>query len=226
MEPLRDTTFTLLPGSTSFPKTFPTKRVLCVNLWQSLWPVSIVLESDSGMESLSRESAFLDHPHLESDPSCIPTISGAGPIGLVSLLACKALGATPIIITDLFQSRLDFAKTLHPGVKTVLIERGVSAEEAAGKIKEAAGGSELKYALECTGVESSIRSCIFVSIVDKERDQGRVTDWALVALSVHGFRRKGVCYRCRQSRAERECPLYLAKQKLTIDLGFKYRSHS
>lgn len=91
-------------------------------------------------------------------------LSGAGPIGLVSLLAAKALGATPIIITDLFQSRLDFAKTLHKDVQTVLVERGQTAEEVAGKIKEAAGGAELKFALECTGVESSIRTCIFVSL--------------------------------------------------------------
>lgn len=47
--------------------------------------------------------------------------SGAGPIGLVSLLSARAAGAEPIVITDLFQSRLDFAKTLIPGVRTVLI---------------------------------------------------------------------------------------------------------
>lgn len=97
-------------------------------------------------------------------PPSFPLLcSGAGPIGLVSLLAAKALGATPIIITDLFQSRLDFAKTLHPGVQTVLVERGQTAEEVAVKIREAAGGVDLKFALECTGVESSIRTCIFVS---------------------------------------------------------------
>ena len=88
---------------------------------------------------------------------------GAGPIGLVSLLAAKALGATPVIITDLYQSRLDFAKTLYPGVKTVLVERSMSPEQVADKIKQAADGADLKYALECTGVESSIRTCIFAS---------------------------------------------------------------
>jgi L-iditol 2-dehydrogenase len=50
--------------------------------------------------------------------------SGAGPIGLVSLLSARAAGAEPIVITDLFQSRLDFAKKLVPGVRTILIGKG------------------------------------------------------------------------------------------------------
>jgi len=123
------------------------------------------------MGSSSREHTFLvqqgrclhARADLDDDDDDDDTYSGAGPIGLVSLLAAKALGATPIIITDLFQSRLDFAKTLHPDVRTVLVERGRTAEEVALQIREAAGGEDLKFALECTGVESSIRTCIFVS---------------------------------------------------------------
>lgn len=90
--------------------------------------------------------------------------SGAGPIGLVSLLAARAAGAEPIVITDLFQSRLDFAKKLVPGVRTVLISRNSTAKESAQKIKEAAG-LPLAVALECTGVESSVHSAIYVSVL-------------------------------------------------------------
>ena len=145
--------------------------------------------SGSEMGSSSREHTFLvqqgrclharaDLDHDDNDD----TYSGAGPIGLVSLLAAKALGATPIIITDLFQSRLDFAKTLHPDVQTVLVERGRTAEEVALQIREAAGGEDLKFALECTGVESSIRTCIFVSDDDPSRagrSGGSSTAWHL-----------------------------------------------
>ena len=88
--------------------------------------------------------------------------SGAGPIGLVSLLAARAAGAEPIVITDLFQSRLDFANSIVPGVRTVLIEKGLTPHQQADKIKEAAGG-ELRLSLECTGVESSISTAIYVS---------------------------------------------------------------
>jgi L-iditol 2-dehydrogenase len=91
--------------------------------------------------------------------------SGAGPIGLISLLSARAAGAEPIVITDLFQSRLDFAKKLVPGVRTVLIERGTSSKEQAAQIKAAAGGP-LKFALECTGVESSVHTAVYVSILE------------------------------------------------------------
>ena len=88
--------------------------------------------------------------------------SGAGPIGLVSLLSARAAGAEPIVITDLFQSRLDFAKQMIPRVKTLLIEKGWSPLEVAAKVKGIAG-VPLKLALECTGVQSSIHSAIYVS---------------------------------------------------------------
>lgn len=66
------------------------------------------------------------------------------------------------MITDLVPSRLEFAKSLVPTVRTVLIQRGQSDLEVAKLIKDAAG-TELRVALECTGFESSIRAGIFVS---------------------------------------------------------------
>ncbi len=89
------------------------------------------------------------------------THSGAGPIGLVTLLAAHAAGCYPIIITDLFQSRLDFAKTLVSTVRTVVIDRSDDEPTIAGKIEKAAEG-KVRVALECSGVESSIRAAIFV----------------------------------------------------------------
>jgi len=91
------------------------------------------------------------------------TTSGAGPIGLVTALAAHAAGCTPIVLTDLVQSRLEFAKTLLPNIRTVQISKGQSPEEVAGMIKTAAGGM-VNVALECTGFESSIRTAIFVSL--------------------------------------------------------------
>lgn len=89
------------------------------------------------------------------------TRSGSGPIGLVTLLAANAAGCAPIVITDLFESRLKFAQNLVPRVKTVQIQRGQSEEDIAATVKEAAGLA-FKVALECTGVESSIRAAIYV----------------------------------------------------------------
>ena len=87
-------------------------------------------------------------------------ICGAGPIGLVSLLACRAAGATPIAITDLSAERLAFAKKLVPSVHTVEIERGLDPKDQAEKIK-ATIGKPFAVALECTGVESSVATAAY-----------------------------------------------------------------
>lgn len=99
--------------------------------------------------------------------------SGAGPIGLVTLLSARAAGAEPIVITDLFQSRLDFAKKLVPSVRTVLISPNTTSKEQAAQVKVAAGGP-LGIALECTGVESSIHTAIYVSL-SFSKFQSRIT---------------------------------------------------
>lgn len=91
-------------------------------------------------------------------------IAGAGPIGLVTLLAAHAAGATPIVITDLSASRLEFAKSLVKDVRTVLVERSSTPEVLADKIKEVAGQpSGMTCAIECTGVESSVQAAIFAA---------------------------------------------------------------
>ena len=88
--------------------------------------------------------------------------SGAGPIGLVTLLAARASGCAPIVLTDIVQSRLDFAKKLVPAVRTVCVPRNATPESVGAMVREAAG-MHLKVAIECSGFESSIRTAIHVS---------------------------------------------------------------
>lgn len=87
-------------------------------------------------------------------------ICGAGPIGLVSLLCCDAAGAWPIVITDINQARLDFAKTLVPGVGTFLVDSKTSAVDFAGHVSGLMDGLDPAIALECTGIESSVGNAI------------------------------------------------------------------
>ncbi|KAF9035001.1 L-arabinitol 4-dehydrogenase [Hymenopellis radicata] len=87
-------------------------------------------------------------------------VCGAGPIGLAALLSARAAGAAPIVITDLFQNRLDTAKALVPNVRTVLVDPALSPEDQAMKIKEAVG-LKVKVALECTGFEGSISTAAY-----------------------------------------------------------------
>jgi L-iditol 2-dehydrogenase len=98
-------------------------------------------------------------------------ICGAGPIGLCALAAAKASGAWPLVITDVDQSKLDFARNFCPGVGTYLVEMGKSAMQCSEEIRAVFGcqprdieqgiPSPNEYVapstvLECTGIESSV----------------------------------------------------------------------
>lgn len=89
-------------------------------------------------------------------------VCGAGPIGLITLLCCAAAGASPLVITDISESRLAFAKELVPRVITHKVERA-SAEESGKAIVKSFGGVEPAVTLECTGVESSIAGAIWAT---------------------------------------------------------------
>lgn len=87
-------------------------------------------------------------------------VCGAGPIGLVTLACVRAAGAEPIVITDIDEGRLAFAKKLHPGVHTHKVDFSHTAEDFRKAILEKTEGTEPAVAMECTGVESSIAGAI------------------------------------------------------------------
>lgn len=88
------------------------------------------------------------------------TVCGAGPIGLMSLLCVEAAGAEPLVITDIDEGRLAFAKTLVPRVKTKLVKMDETKEGFAKDVVALGYGEEPAVVMECTGVESSIAGAI------------------------------------------------------------------
>ncbi|KAK4242652.1 putative sorbitol dehydrogenase [Achaetomium macrosporum] len=115
-------------------------------------------EDGAMLEPLSVALAGLHRAEVRlGDPVLV---CGAGPIGLITLLCAKAAGACPLVITDIDEGRLKFAKEICPEVITHKVER-LSAEESAKAIVESFGGIEPAVALECTGVESSIAAAIW-----------------------------------------------------------------
>jgi len=89
-------------------------------------------------------------------------ICGAGPIGLVNLLTAKAMGAAEVIVTDINEGRLEVAKGL--GADHVYkVSSDKSAEEMAEDVGSLLGGNKPDIAIECCGVESSIRCSIFAT---------------------------------------------------------------
>lgn len=124
-------------------------------------------EDGALLEPLSVSLAAIERSGLRLGDPCL--VTGAGPIGLITLLSARAAGASPIVITDIDDGRLAFAKSLVPDVLTYKVQIGLSAEEnAEGIVKvfndgQASGPDALRprLALECTGVESSIASAIW-----------------------------------------------------------------
>lgn len=84
---------------------------------------------------------------LQPGPGESIAVFGTGAVGLAGMLAAVAAGATTIIMVDIVQSRLDFAKEL--GATHVVNSKEQDAVEA---IREITGGRGVQYALDTTGV--------------------------------------------------------------------------
>ncbi|XP_038139810.1 sorbitol dehydrogenase [Cyprinodon tularosa] len=88
-------------------------------------------------------------------------ICGAGPIGLVSLLVAKAMGASIVIITDLFTERLEMAKELGADFQ-LTVKKDDGPQELAKKVEEILG-AQPEITIECTGVESCIQTALYAT---------------------------------------------------------------
>ncbi len=82
-------------------------------------------------------------------------ILGAGPIGLVTLICAKEMGASKVIITDLIQSRLDVAKDLGADF-TLKLEKGDKEEDLVKKIHVLLDAAPNKT-IDCCGFEATNR---------------------------------------------------------------------
>jgi L-iditol 2-dehydrogenase len=123
-------------------------------------PDHVTFEEGALLEPLTVALAGIDRSGLRlADPL---VICGAGPIGLVTLLAAHAAGAAPIVITDIDENRLAKAKELVPRVQTVHVQKQETSQELGARIVKELG-QEAKLVLECTGVESSVHAGIYVS---------------------------------------------------------------
>jgi len=88
-------------------------------------------------------------------------VCGAGPIGLVSLLVAKSMGASKIIVSDLVEGRLEVAKEL--GADYVLkVDTKATGEELAKQVEEKLG-VQPDVTIECSEAESSIKLAILAT---------------------------------------------------------------
>ncbi|XP_071644867.1 sorbitol dehydrogenase isoform X2 [Temnothorax longispinosus] len=88
-------------------------------------------------------------------------ILGAGPIGLVTLLVAKAMGANKIIITDMLESRLNVAKKLGAD-GTYLVQKNRSEEDTVADIHAIFEG-EPNRTIDACGAQATIRLAILAT---------------------------------------------------------------
>lgn len=81
-------------------------------------------------------------------------ICGSGPIGLVTLLAAKAFGASHVCVTDLSEQRLLTAKTM--GADSTILSTPGEDPQVVAKRAIAAMGGEPDVTIDCVGVEGTV----------------------------------------------------------------------
>ena len=115
-------------------------------------------------------------------------VMGAGPIGLATLLWCKAKGAETVVASELARGRAELARKL--GASAVI---NPNEQNPADKLRELAG-REPDVVFECIGVKSTLQSAIqMVSMggqvivigVCMEADQIVPMQCVLKELSIH-----------------------------------------
>jgi len=128
-------------------------------------------------------------------------ICGAGPIGLVSLLVAKAMGASNILITDMVENRLELAKTLGAH-HTVKITPGVEVADLVKEV-EAKMGVRPDVTIECSGAESSIKlailgtksgGCVLLVGLGPSEVKVPIVDAATREVDIRGVFRYANCY--------------------------------
>lgn len=87
-------------------------------------------------------------------------ICGAGPIGLVSLIVAKMMGASQVVISDLSLSRLEKAKEV--GADFILHVAKETPQQTAKKVEELLKCMP-EITIECTGAEACIQTGIYAT---------------------------------------------------------------
>lgn len=93
----------------------------------------------------------------DTDHSKTVLITGVGCIGLVTLLACKSMNAQTIIVSDVFQNRLD--KALELGADYAI---NVASEDLQSRLMELTGGKGADIIFETAGRPETAAQAVYL----------------------------------------------------------------
>ncbi|KAI7857294.1 chaperonin 10-like protein [Circinella umbellata] len=128
--------------------------------WLHKIPDNVSFEQGALLEPLSVAISAIERSGATFGRSLL--ITGAGPIGLIVLAVAKATGISPVVITDVQPSRLQYAKEM--GADYIYqVDPKKPDYEAAKEIRDLVGGEGTEFTLECTGIESSFRTAIMAT---------------------------------------------------------------
>ncbi|HEY5622330.1 MAG TPA: alcohol dehydrogenase catalytic domain-containing protein, partial [Gammaproteobacteria bacterium] len=82
-------------------------------------------------------------------------VTGGGPIGLLAIAVAKALGASPVILTDIVDDRLEIGKRLGADYVVNAAER-----DALEAVFEVNGGRGVDFVMECSGAPRGVDTAI------------------------------------------------------------------
>ena len=153
-------------------------------------PENVSLEAGALVEPLSVGIHACRRAGLELGQSVF--IAGAGAIGIASLLAAKASGASEIFMSDIKDFRLELAKTL--GATEVFNAKDADAGE---RIAELTNGRGVDVAIECAGAEQTLTDClnsakrggviVVVGLGDQDRYSLPLVNLAVKELDIKGI---------------------------------------
>lgn len=83
-------------------------------------------------------------------------ITGAGPIGIYTLMAAKAYGATKVVLTDINEDRLKLAREVGAD-ETILVTKEQSEEQLVEHIRTLFDGDLPNISIECSGAPTCSR---------------------------------------------------------------------
>lgn len=115
-------------------------------------PDNLTSREGALVEPLSVGLHGVNRSGLKPGAGCI--VMGAGPIGLATLLWCKAKGAKTVVVSELAERRYELAYTL--GASAVV---NPNQESPAHKFRELTGEPP-RLIFECIGVKSTLQSAI------------------------------------------------------------------